>query len=78
MLRGSIIHGYDYDGGNFSDLCLRRMDGDQGPWESELQVVAMVLLRVAWLTLVLGCAGGRRLRPSRHFRVCSPLPSPEP
>ena len=56
MLRGSIIHGYDYDydGGEFSDLCLRRMDGDQGPWESELQVVAMVLLGVAWLTLILG------------------------
>jgi hypothetical protein len=56
MLRGSIIHGYDYDydSGKFSDLCLRRMDGDQGPWESELQVVAMVLLGVAWLALVLG------------------------
>ena len=55
MLRGSIIHGYDYDydGGKFSDLCLRRMDGDQGPWESELNVVAMVLLGVAWLALVL-------------------------
>jgi hypothetical protein len=56
MLRGSIIHGYDYDydGGKFSDLCLRRMDGDQGQWESELKVVAMVLLGVAWLTLVFG------------------------
>jgi hypothetical protein len=56
MLRGSIIHNYDYDydGGSFSDLCLRRMDGDQGPWESELNVVAMVLLGVAWLALVLG------------------------
>jgi hypothetical protein len=56
MLRGSIIHGYgyDYNGGKFSDLCLRRMDGDQGPWESELNVVAMVLLGVAWLALVLG------------------------
>jgi hypothetical protein len=56
MLRGSVVHGYeyDYDGGKFSDLCLRRMDGDQGPWESELQVVAMVLLGVAWLALVLG------------------------
>jgi hypothetical protein len=56
MLRGSIIHdyGYDYDGSRFSDLCLRRMDGDEGPWESELQVVAMALLGVAWLTLVLG------------------------
>ena len=35
-------------------MCLRRMDGDQGPWESELNVVAMVLLGVAWLALVLG------------------------
>jgi hypothetical protein len=53
MLRGSIIHDYGYDS-RFSDLCLRRMDGDEGTWESELQVVAMVLLGVAWLTLVLG------------------------
>jgi len=38
MLRGSIIGGYEYDygGGKFSDLCLRRIDGDQGLWESEL------------------------------------------
>jgi hypothetical protein len=53
MLLGSIIQG-DFVGGKFSDLCLRRMDGDQGPWESELQVVAMVLLGLAWLALVLG------------------------
>jgi hypothetical protein len=44
MLLGSIIQGDDSVGGMFSDLCLRRMDGDQGRWESELQVVAMVLL----------------------------------
>jgi hypothetical protein len=30
------------------------MDGDRGPWESALNVVAMVLLGVAWLALVLG------------------------
>jgi hypothetical protein len=54
MLLGSIIQGDDSVGGRFSDLCLRRMDGDQGPWESELQVVAMVLLGAAWLALVLG------------------------
>jgi hypothetical protein len=54
MLLGSIIQGDDSVGGTFSDLCLRRMDGDQGPWESELNVVAMVLLGVAWLALVLG------------------------
>jgi hypothetical protein len=31
MLRGSIIHGYDYhyDGGQFSDACLQRMDGSR-------------------------------------------------
>jgi hypothetical protein len=55
MLRGSIIQNYDYD----YDGGLRRVfaaDGrDQGPRESELNVVAMVLLGVAWLTLVLGC-----------------------
>ena len=47
MLRGSIIQGDDYVGGEFSDLCLRRMDGDPGAVESELNVVAMVLLGVA-------------------------------
>jgi hypothetical protein len=54
MLLGSIIQGDDSVGDRFSDLCLRRMDGDKGPWESELQVVAMVLLGAAWLALVLG------------------------
>jgi hypothetical protein len=37
MLRGSIVYDYAYDGGKFSDECLRRMDGDQGTWESELE-----------------------------------------
>jgi len=54
MLLGSVIQGDDSVGGKFSDLCSRRMDGDQGPWESELNVIAMVLLGVAWLALVLG------------------------
>jgi hypothetical protein len=56
MLRGSIIHdyAYDYDGGEFSDLCERRMSGDQGPWELALYVLAAALAGVAWLTLVLG------------------------
>jgi hypothetical protein len=51
MLRGSIVHDYDYDdeGSSFSDLCLRRMDGDQGPWGLALYVLAMVLAGVAWL-----------------------------
>jgi hypothetical protein len=52
MLRGSIVH--DYDGSSSSDLCLRRMDGDQGPWGLALYVLAMVLAGVAWLTLVFG------------------------
>jgi hypothetical protein len=32
MLRGSVVHGYDfnYDGGSFSDSCMRRMDGGPG------------------------------------------------
>jgi len=68
MLRGSIVHGYDYDGGKFSDLCLRRMDGDQGPWESELNVAAMVLLGLAWLALVLG------LRWKPRTKVVAALP----
>jgi hypothetical protein len=54
--RGSMYyHGYDED--KFSDLCLRRMDGGNAsemPWESELNMAAMALLGVAWLTLVLG------------------------
>jgi hypothetical protein len=31
-LRGSVVHGYDYnyDGGSFSDSCMRRMDGGPG------------------------------------------------
>jgi hypothetical protein len=56
MLRGSIVHdySYDYEGGSFSDLCLRRMDGDRGPWDLALYVLAMALAGLAWLTLVLG------------------------
>ena len=54
MLSGSIVYGYDYVGPDFSDLCLRRMDGDQGPWELALYVLAMALAGAAWLTLVLG------------------------
>jgi hypothetical protein len=56
MLRGSIVHdySYDYDGDSFSDLCLRRMDGDRGPWDLALYVLARALAGLAWLTLVLG------------------------
>jgi hypothetical protein len=37
---------YDYDGSQFSDACVRRMDGDvaeQAPWTSELGVAATVV-----------------------------------
>ena len=54
MLSGSIIYGYDYVGPNFSDACLRRIDGDQGAWELALYVLAIALAGLAWLTLVLG------------------------
>jgi uncharacterized membrane protein len=54
MLRG-IIQGYGH--GKFSDECSGQMDGDNAsvmPWTSDLNLVAMALLGVAWLTLVLG------------------------
>ena len=54
MLRG-IIQGYGH--GKFSDDCSWQMDGDNAsvmPWTSDLNLVAMALLGVAWLTLVLG------------------------
>jgi hypothetical protein len=47
------------------DACLRRMDGDiseLAPWTSELHVVAIALLGVAWLTLVLGLRWRLRTR----------------
>jgi hypothetical protein len=67
MLEGTIIHPRVGDGRSYEEFekldpavkatllaCDRRMDGDQGPWESELNVVALALLGVAWLALVLG------------------------
>jgi hypothetical protein len=50
MLRGSVIYEYAYVGPKFSAACERRMSADQGPWESELNVLAMGLAGVAWLT----------------------------
>jgi hypothetical protein len=41
MLRRSMIYGDDYVGPDFSDACLRRMDGEQVPWESELHLAAI-------------------------------------
>jgi hypothetical protein len=54
MSSGSIIYGYANVGPDFSDACLPRMAGDQGPWESEPIVAATALAGVAWLTLVFG------------------------
>jgi hypothetical protein len=78
MLSGSIVYGYDYVGPDFSDLCLRRMDGDQGPWELALYVLAMALAGAAWLTLVLGMRGQPRTKAVAAFPVWPRLHSPEP
>lgn len=63
LLSGSALRGYAY-GPDFSDACLHRMDtglpfpyppepAEQTAWASELAVVAMVLVAVAWLVVVL-------------------------
>ena len=57
MLRGSIINYYVNVGRKFSPGCKQAMDGDVAlvvPWTSGLNLVAMALLAVAWLTLVVG------------------------
>ena len=57
MLRGSIINDYVNVGRKFSPGCKQAMDGDVAlvvPWTSELNLVAMALLGVAWLTLIVG------------------------
>jgi hypothetical protein len=57
MLRGSIINHYVDVGSKFSRECKLAMDGDVAlivPWTSELNLVAMALLGVAWLALVVG------------------------
>jgi hypothetical protein len=40
MLSDSIVYGYAYIGPDFSDACLRRMDGEQAPWASERDIAA--------------------------------------
>jgi hypothetical protein len=68
MLEGTIIQPFSGDGRTYEeyekldpavkasmDACLRRMDGDiseQAPWTSELLVLAMALVGLAWLALV--------------------------
>lgn len=57
MLRGSVINYYVEVGRKFSPACEQAMDGDIAlvvPWTSGLNLVAMALLGVAWLTLVVG------------------------
>jgi hypothetical protein len=57
MLKGSVINYYVDVGRKFSPACKQAMDGDVAlvmPWTSGLNLVAMALLGVAWLTLVVG------------------------
>ena len=57
MLRGSFINYYVDVGRKFSPACKQAMDGDIAlvvPWTSGLNLVAMALLGMAWLTLVVG------------------------
>jgi hypothetical protein len=72
--RGSMLSGlsfgYHHGGPDFSDACSWRMDGDIA-YEvtlSELNIVSMGLLGVAWLTLVIG------LRWQWRTRVLAALP----
>jgi hypothetical protein len=65
MLRGSIINDYVNVGRKFSPGCKQAMDGDVAlvvPWTSELNLVAMALLGVAWLTLIVGLPWRLRTR----------------
>ena len=79
MFSGTIVRGYTY-GPDFSEACLRRMDGglpfpstpdpaEQAPWASELGVAAAALVGLAWLALVLG------LRWSLRTKAVAALPS---
>jgi NADH:ubiquinone oxidoreductase subunit 3 (subunit A) len=72
MLRGSVINYYVDVGRKFSPACKQAMDGDVAlvvPWTSGLNLVAMALLGVAWLTLVAG------LRWRWRTRAVAALPS---
>ena len=72
LLSGSVVRGYRY-GPDFSEACLRRMDGglpfayppepsEQTAWASELGVVAMVLAGTALLVLTLGMRWAARTK----------------
>ena len=71
MLKGSVINYYMEVGRKFSPACKHAMDGDIAlvvPWTSGLNLVAITLLGVAWLTLVVG------LRWRWRTRVVAALP----
>ena len=79
MFSGTILRGYVY-GPDFSDACLRRMDGglpfpstpdpgERAPWASELGVAAAALVGLAWLAVALG------LRWSLRTKAVAVLPS---
>ncbi len=72
LLSGSVVRAYKY-APDFSDACLRRMDGSlpfpflpeaaqRTPWASELGVVAMSLAAAAWLLLVVGTSWSLRTK----------------
>jgi hypothetical protein len=67
-LRGSVVHGYDYnyDGGSFSDSCMRRMDGGPG---------VSVLNEAGANRLPLPCAR-RQSRPTLADGQGRPVPRP--
>jgi len=68
MLEGTLLQPFSGDGRTYEeyekldpavkasmDACLRRMDGDisgQAPWTSELLILSIALVVLAWLTLV--------------------------
>ena len=83
MLRGSIINYYVDVGRKFSPACKQAMDGDVAlvvPWTSGLNLVAMALLGVAWLTLVVGLRWRWRTRAVAALPGLATLAfaSPEP
>jgi len=66
MLKGSVINYYMDVGRKFSPACKQAMDGDIAlvtPWTSGLNLVAMALLGIAWLTLVVGLRWRWRTTP---------------
>ena len=81
MLDGTLIQPYTDDGRSYEEFendpavkarmfaCERRMDGDDAPWTSELNIAATALLGVAWLALVPGMRWQARTKAVAHFPV---------